>query len=170
MPLEVIRSPDPEKAARRLDVAARQALLLTAARVQFRAVQLMEQERPGTIATGTTQRTISVSKVMRGHVAGAGIVHMVTVGPRTKYARWGIGSGRGPGTPPPLKAIGAWLREKPYGAALTDRQMWLLARRIQKSIAQRGTKEYHILERALAAERPHFPAIVRATMRNAMGR
>lgn len=161
------RGENPERKFERMDVAVRRGLVVAGNRIRFTATSLMEAERPGTIMTGRTMRSITVSKVQRGFVGGVGGL-FVTVGPTTKYALWGIGTGRRPGKPPPLRAIYRWVREKPGGAGLSEGARWAIARATQRTIAAKGTKPHHILERALAIERPNIARFIRLSIRSVL--
>jgi hypothetical protein len=92
----------------------------------------------------------------------------VRVGPQTDYARWGIGTGRGPGKPPPFGAILFWVQEKPNTANLELRDQWALARHVQRKIAMEGTRSYDVLGIALAVERHNIFRIIRMAMKEAM--
>jgi len=139
-----------------MDDAIRAVLLLTGKRIVFKAIALQEQERPSTIATGQTIRSHTVSPVREG-IDSSGKFLAVRVGPRTGYALWGIEKGRRPGGPyPPLNKIIAWVREKPGGSSLTDRDLYAIAKATQKSIAAFGIIPYGILSRAAAEESRGF--------------
>jgi hypothetical protein len=158
---------DPARRLVKMDDFVRRALVLAGAKVQFRIVAIMQSEAPGTIATGQTIRNIGVSRVGRGFIAGHFSL-FVNVGPRTKYAKWGIGKGRAPGKKPPLKAIHAWVVEKPGGSSLPVGAQWAIARSVQRTIALRGTEEYNVLERALAIERGNVASLIRAGIKGSL--
>jgi hypothetical protein len=151
----------------RFDNAVRRALILAAQRVVLRAVALQEQARPGTIASGRTIRAHSISPVRIGRDS-AGSYMFVRVGPSTGYSRWGIETGRRPGTPPPLRRIYQWVIEKPFGQQLTEREAWRTARYVQSAIALAGTKPYHIMSRAVRIESPNVKRIIKASIKAAV--
>lgn len=150
--------------AEELQNSLHRALVLAGYKVARRALDIIEEESPDMKATGHTARSIFVSPVqMTGGPSGM-LMH-ITVGPRTEYAKWGIGFGRAPGTPPPLLRIYQWVVEKPRGAGRPDWQNWAIARAVQKKIAEEGSTQYFLLERALAIERPTLFAGLIASVR-----
>lgn len=168
MPLKVIDEGKLPGRMARVNAAVHRGLIVAGGRVMFRWVAIIEGERPGTIATGRTWRSIHVSKVHTAVALHGGVVKYVEVGPTTAYAKWGIGFGRSPGTPPPFRYILSWVREKPGGRGLTRSQAWILAKTVQQTIAERGTTAYHTRTRAVNAERKNVFRIVRLQVRAAL--
>lgn len=150
-----------------LDDSMRRALIIVGKRIVFRIIALQEQERPHTIATGQTLRSHSVSQVYSG-TDGTGKFVAVKVGPRTGYAYWGIEAGRSAGTPPPLRRIVQWVREKPGGSGLSERDLYAVAKKVQQTIAQTGTPAYFILSKAADIEIPGFVVTLRTTAAQAL--
>lgn len=158
------RGEDPLNKVKRLDTNFRVALVNAGAKVQFFTVATMDALAPNTIATGTTRRSISVSRVQRGFVGGK-FTSFVTVGPRTAYSLWGVGIGRGPGARPPLRNIYRWVREKPGGAGMPDAMRWAVARKVQQKIALRGTTAYNVLDIGLRRALPSIRQAMRVAVR-----
>lgn len=162
--LEVSHEGGLERAAKRLDPSIRVGLVTAGNKLALRAVALQESERPGTIATGQTIRSHTVSRVFRDSQGNL----FVEVGPRTNYARWGIGTGRAPGKRPPLKRIVQWVREKPGGSSLPEREVYAIAQAVARTISIHGTTKYEILERALDMEHDAILRILRLSVRIAL--
>lgn len=135
-----------------LALAMRRALTVAGMRVALKLTEKQESLRPTTIATGHTIRSHTVSPVMQGSSSGGAIMYVV-VGPRTPYAKWGIETGRRPGGAPPFGAILAWVREKPFGAGLSEQEAFRTAKAIQHHIAVAGTKAYHVMSSVEREER-----------------
>lgn len=159
---EVSRAGDFEKRLASLDSAVKRALLITAKRISLRIIAEHEKARPATIATGQTMRSHTVSPVYVGRDNG-GEFFAVRIGPRTTYAFYGIEMGRRAGTPPPLRRIYQWVREKPGGSGMTESELWAVSKTVQKTIAITGTNAYFILSKAADFEIPGFVTILRTS-------
>jgi len=135
----------------RLDVGVRRALTQAGKILQRQLVSAQESLRPHTIATGATLTSQAVSPVWR-----EGDIYFVRVGPQTPYAHWGIETGRAPGAPPPHAAIEFWLRNKPFAAGFSERELWIVAERIRWSIADKGTPAFNVVHQVWLANRAGF--------------
>lgn len=163
MSFTVTRKGTAERKSRQVEVAVRAGLVVIGNRVLLRLVDEQRAKAPDTIATGQTMRSHTASRVFK---EGESLV--IRIGPRTSYAKWGIETGRAPGTPPPLAAIQRWVREKPGGAGLTEQAQWAIARSVQKTIATHGTPPHKVLTTVLKKERVMAKNILRLAVLKAL--
>lgn len=162
MSFDVHRSGKFEGRIASLDIALRRSLLLAAHKLVFRIVAEHEKARPATIATGQTMRSVAISPVYAGNDSDGQFL-AVRVGPRTAYAFYGVEFGRSAGTPPPLRRIYQWVKEKPGGGGMDERELWAIAKAAQKTIAQTGTPAYFILSKAADYEIAGIVAYIRSS-------
>lgn len=147
-----------------LDFAVRRAAVIIGERIKFRAVQLQTQVAPETIATGQTRRSIAVRPPQFANDPQGRYV-LIKVGPRTQYAKWGIEKGRSANKPyPPFRRIYEWVREKPGGSSLSERELYAVTVATRRKIAQEGFKAQHIMSTALALEKPNIGNMLRTSI------
>lgn len=154
---------DIKRKLKNLDREVRVALLVIGNRAVLTLVEIHKKKRPDTIGTGQTWRSHDATRVFK-----EGTALVIRVGPSTAYAKWGIGFGRAPGTPPPLLAIQRWVKEKPGGFGKSEEEQFAIARAVQKSIANTGTTPYRVLREMMFIERPRASRTLKLAIRKAL--
>lgn len=154
MPVRVTREGTMEVLPAKLDAGIRKGLHTSGVKVAGRARHIFNIFRPKGTATGALKRSITTSRVTRGFGW-----YYISVGSGVKYG-WYAHEKTGPQRPPPLGRIISWLQTKPGTRGKPIREIFPIAKAVQRKIAARGTSGFPFMTTALKFEKDKIPEII----------
>lgn len=154
MPVKVTTAGKLDEMPARLDTAIRLGLHTAGVKVAGRAKQQFDTYRPKGTATGALKRSITTSRVTRR--SGW---YIIKVGSGVKYGQFAHEK-TGPQRPPPLGRIISWLQTKPGTRGRSIREIFPIAKSVQRKIATRGTTGFPFLTRAFRIEKKNIKPVI----------
>lgn len=157
MPVKVTRAGKLQNLLARTDTGIRLGLHTSGVKIVGRARRIFEIFTPKGTATGDVKRSVTTSRVMRSF-----LYYFIKVGTQSdvKEYVWYAHEKTGPQRPPPLGRIISWLETKPGSRGKPIREIFPIAKAVQRKIAARGTSGFPFMTTALKLEKDKIPKII----------